>query len=67
MELTTPRKDGAVFLNHWDSLRGEDRIFILLKSGDAVESVYGDYGEHYEKPINLVLELRALAEKLGAV
>ncbi len=55
--------DGTIRLAFWDSLHGDDKIFILEESGQAFISEYtDDSDEEVRIPVDLVAELRKLAE-----
>lgn len=56
--------DGTTRLSFWDSLHGEDRIFILKPDGTAEEEVtIGDRDE--VQSVNLVTELLGLLKWLN--
>lgn len=49
--------DGTIRLSFWDSLHGQDRIFILEADGRAYEADEADT----RTSVDLVLELRKMA------
>jgi hypothetical protein len=65
--------DGSVRLTFWDSMHGDDRVFVLLEDGTAAKAIQTeiagevegefDYIEHFE-PCNLVWALRALLAEI---
>ena len=55
--------DGTIRLAFWDSLRGNDRIFILREGLDAMESsAAAEHDEEVLTPVNLIAELRKMAQ-----
>lgn len=59
--------DGTIRLAFWDSLHGDDAIFVLWKNGQAFRSEVeyaspdDEVGMHHMTPVNLVRELYSLA------
>jgi hypothetical protein len=49
--------DGTIRLSFWDSLKGEDRIFILGDDGQA----YVEEDDGSRSRVDLVVELREMA------
>ena len=55
--------DGTTRLTHWDSVHGDDVVFVLRDDG-AFRSTYdGDGEERLLEQVDLVAELRRLAKQ----
>jgi len=55
--------DGTIRLSSWDSMHGDDVIFILNEDGTAYRSYY-DGEEERQEPVNLVIALRELIQRV---
>ncbi len=53
--------DSVVYLNYFDRLDGDTRVFELRPDGTAHEITYDDIAQPHYKLIDLVAELRAMA------
>lgn len=62
-ELYQQLGDGSIRLSYKDYMHGEDRVFVLLPDGTACEAVDDD-GHEVLTPVNIVLALRAMIEKV---
>ena len=56
--------DGTIRLTYWDSMHGNDRIYVLGRTGLAFCSSHDGDAETLTVIDNLVLELRELAKTL---
>lgn len=57
--------DGVVYLDYWDSIHGQDRVFELRADGTAHEIGYDEKNAAQYTRIDLVAELRAMVLATG--